>query len=78
MLNGEVEMYISLADSRAKGFVKWADAHQRERLGDAPARAPENGVIAALDLDRGATKGASRREQGGGLRLRSGRVGVAK
>jgi hypothetical protein len=48
-------MYISLADSRAQGFVKWADAHQRERLGDACAGAPKNGAVAARDLDRGAT-----------------------
>jgi hypothetical protein len=46
-------MYISLADSRAKGFMKWADAHQPERLGDARARAGEGGVIAAPDLDHG-------------------------
>jgi len=43
-------MYISLADSRAKGFVKWADTHQPERLGDARAGAGEGGVIAAPDL----------------------------
>jgi hypothetical protein len=48
-------MHISLADSRTKGFVKWADAHDPERLGEATARAPENDVVAALDLDRGAT-----------------------
>ena len=41
-------MYISLADSRAKGFMKWADAHQPERLGDARAGASEGSVIAAL------------------------------
>jgi len=43
-------MYISLADSRAKGFKKWADAHQQKKLGDARTEA-EDGVIAAPDLD---------------------------
>jgi hypothetical protein len=28
-------MYIFLADSRTNGFVKWAGAHQPEKLGDA-------------------------------------------
>jgi hypothetical protein len=45
-------MYISLADSRAKGFMKWADAHQPEKLGGARAGAGEGGVIAP-DLDQG-------------------------
>jgi hypothetical protein len=44
-------MYISLADSRARGFVKWAEAQQREGLGEARAAAPEDGVPADLDLD---------------------------
>jgi hypothetical protein len=48
-------MSISLADSRAKGFKKWADAHQPERLGDARTGAGEGGVIAAPDLDQGVT-----------------------
>ena len=48
-------MYISLADSRAKGFMKWADAHQPERLGDARAGAGEGGVIAAPALAQGVT-----------------------
>jgi hypothetical protein len=48
-------MYISLADSRAKGFMKWADAHQPDRLGDARAGAGEGGVIAAADLAQGVT-----------------------
>jgi hypothetical protein len=48
-------MYISLADSRAKGFVKWADTHQPERLGDARAGAGEGGVIEAPDLAQGVT-----------------------
>ena len=47
-------MSISLADSRAKGFMKWADTHQPERLGDARTGAGEGGV-AALDLDQGVT-----------------------
>jgi hypothetical protein len=51
-------MYISLADSRAKGFKKWSDAHQPERLGDARAGAGEGGVIAAPDLAQGVTKPA--------------------
>ena len=48
-------MYISLEDSRAKGFKKWADAHQPERLGDARIEAGEGGVIAAPDLAQGVT-----------------------
>ena len=48
-------MYISLADSRAKGFMKWADTHQPERLGDAGAGAGEAAVIAAPALAQGAT-----------------------
>ena len=47
-------MYISLADSRVKGFKKWADAHQPERLGDARPGAGEGGVIAAPGLAQGA------------------------
>ena len=46
-------MYISLADSRAKGFKKWADIHQPEKLGGARAGASEAAVISALDLDQG-------------------------
>ena len=46
-------MYVSLADSRAKGFKKWADVHQPEKLGGARAGAGEGGVIAAPDLDQG-------------------------
>ena len=48
-------MYISLADRRAKGFKKWSDAHEPERLGNARAGAGEGGVIAAPDLDQGMT-----------------------
>ena len=48
-------MSISLADSRAKGFKKWSDAHQPERLGDARTGAGEGGVIAAPDLAQGVT-----------------------
>jgi hypothetical protein len=42
-------MYISLEDSRAKGFMKWADAHP-ERLGEASTVAGEDAVISAPDL----------------------------
>ena len=42
-------MYISLEDSRAKGFMKWADAHP-EGLGAARAVAGEGAVISAPDL----------------------------
>jgi hypothetical protein len=48
-------MYISLADSRAKGFKKWADIHQPEKLGGARAGADEGSVIAAPDLDQEVT-----------------------
>jgi hypothetical protein len=50
-----VEMYISLAASRAKGFMKWSDPHQPERLGDARAGAGEGRIIAAPDLAQGVT-----------------------
>jgi hypothetical protein len=43
-------MYISLEDSCAKGFKKWADVHQPEKLDGARAAAGEGGVIAAPDL----------------------------
>ena len=45
-------MYISLADSRATSFMKWADAHQ-PKLG--VAGAGEGSVIAAPDLAQGVT-----------------------
>jgi hypothetical protein len=48
-------MYISLAYSRAKGFKKWADIHQPEKLGGARAGADEGSVIAAPDLDQEVT-----------------------
>jgi len=35
---------------RAKGFKKWADVHQPEKLGGPRAGAGEGGVIAAPDL----------------------------
>ena len=44
-------MYISLAESRAKGFMKWANTYQPERRGDARAGADEDRVIAAPDLN---------------------------
>jgi hypothetical protein len=53
-------MYVSLADSRAKGFKKWADVHQPEKLGGARAGVGEGGVIAAPDLDQGVTTPAER------------------
>ena len=43
------KIYTSLADSRAKGFMKWSDAHP-ERLGEARTVAGEGAVIAAPDL----------------------------
>jgi hypothetical protein len=51
-------MYVSLVDSRAKGFVKWGDAYQRERPNDAAAGAAENAAVGALDLDREAVRPA--------------------
>jgi hypothetical protein len=48
-------MYISLEDSRAKGFMKWADVHQPKRLGGARTGAGEGGVIVAPDLAQGVT-----------------------
>jgi hypothetical protein len=48
-------MYNSLADSRAKGFKKWADIHQPEKLGSARGAVDEGSVIAALDLDQEVT-----------------------
>jgi hypothetical protein len=42
-------MYISLEDSRTKGFMKWCDAHP-ERLGGARTVAGEVAVMAAPDL----------------------------
>ena len=35
-------MYISLAESRAKGFMKWANTYQPERRGNARAGADED------------------------------------
>ena len=43
------KIYISLPDSRAKGFMKWSDAHP-ERLGEPRTVAGEGPVIAAPDL----------------------------
>ena len=48
-------MYVSLADSRAKGFKKWADIRQPEKLGGALAGAGAGGVIAATDLGQEVT-----------------------
>ena len=43
------KIYISLADSRAKGFMKWSDAHP-ERPGEARTVAGEGAVMAAPDI----------------------------
>jgi hypothetical protein len=43
------KIYISLADSHAKGFMRWCGAH-RERLGEARTVAGEGAVIAAPEL----------------------------
>jgi hypothetical protein len=43
------KIYISLADSRAKGFMKWSDAHP-ERPGEACTVAGEGAVMAAPDI----------------------------
>jgi len=44
-------MYISLVNSRAKGFKKWSDAHQPHIGNDDHAGA---GMATELDLDNGA------------------------
>jgi hypothetical protein len=41
--------------------MKWADAHQPERLGDARAGAGEGGVIAVPDLAQGGRRRPSSR-----------------
>jgi hypothetical protein len=46
-------MYISLAGSRANGFVKWGDAYQPEKLGDTRDEAGYGGVPAVRALARG-------------------------
>jgi hypothetical protein len=50
-VEGLTKMYISLADSRAKGFMKWADTYQPESRGDASAGADEHRVTAAAGRD---------------------------
>lgn len=45
------QMYISLETSRAKGFMRWADAHQPEKGGDTRAGASEDRVVTAPDLE---------------------------
>ena len=47
-------MYISLADSRANGFMKWADAYQSEKLGDVRGGAGEGSVIETRALAQAA------------------------
>lgn len=42
-------MYISLADSLAKGFRKWADAHQPDIKIDDRAGRGDAAIIANLD-----------------------------
>jgi hypothetical protein len=49
------EMYISLAESRTKGFVRWADAHERQKVSEARAGAGADRDTAAPDLDQGRT-----------------------
>jgi hypothetical protein len=49
------KMYISLAESRAKGFVRWAGAHERQKVSDTRAGAGADHDIAAPDLDQGRT-----------------------
>lgn len=44
-------MYISLADSLAKGFRKWADVHQPDRKIDDRAGGGDAAIIADLDAD---------------------------
>lgn len=44
-------MYISLAESRAKGFMRWADAHEPETGSESRAGASEDRIVAAPDLD---------------------------
>jgi len=44
-------MYISLGDSRTKGFKKWSDAHQPEIKND--VRAGEGYGVVATDPDLG-------------------------
>jgi hypothetical protein len=43
-------MYISLVESWAKGFMKWADAHPPEKGSDTGAEASADRVLAAADL----------------------------
>jgi hypothetical protein len=49
-------MYISVADSRIRGFLKWADTHEPNLIRDRGADADEKSIIAAPDLaDAGTT-----------------------
>ena len=50
------KIYISLADSRAKGFMKWSDAHP-ERPGEARTVAGEGAVMAAPDIAQAVNDG---------------------
>ncbi len=44
-------MYISVAESRAKGFLRWADAHEPEKIADTRAKVKSDGVVATPDLE---------------------------
>jgi hypothetical protein len=43
-------MYISVADSRIRGFLKWADTHEPNGIREGRADADEESIIAAPDL----------------------------
>lgn len=42
-------MYISLADSRIRGFMKWADTHEPMRARDTRPAANEKSSVAASE-----------------------------
>ena len=48
-------MFISLADSRNRGFLKWADTHEPNGAREACAVADEETIIAAADIADGVT-----------------------
>jgi hypothetical protein len=43
-------MYISLADSRIRGFVKWADTHEPKESHNACPAANGHSSVAAMEL----------------------------
>jgi hypothetical protein len=53
-------MYISLEDSCAKGFRKWADAHEPKIKKDVRAGDGDGVAAAHPDLDNGLTTSAER------------------